>query len=162
MSLLRLLFTPRWLLRRRFTPAVLAEIEAAVAAVEQRHAGELCFVVEHSLDLFDLRGGITPRERALEVFGQMRVWDTEANNGVLVYVLYAAHAVEIVADRGIARRVPQGAWDSICRAVELDFKSADFRGGSLRAIHGVAALLAEHFPHAPGDANELPDQPRLL
>jgi uncharacterized membrane protein len=92
----------------------------------------------------------------------MQVWDTEANNGVLVYVLYAEHAVEIIADRGIARRVPQEDWDAICRAVEQDFHAGAFREGALRAVHGIAALLERHFPHARGDGNELPDQPRLL
>lgn len=161
-SLLRKLFTPGWVMRRHFTPAVLAEVEAAIAQVELRHAGEICFAVENALDLLDLRSGLTARERALEVFGLMRVWDTEANNGVLVYVLYAERAVEIVADRGVAHRVPQADWDAICRAVERDFHAGAFREGSLRAVRGVAALLEQHFPHARGDANELPDQPRLL
>lgn len=162
MSLLRTLLTPGWVMRRRFTPAVLAEIEQAIAQVERRHAGEICFAVEHALDLADLRSGLTPRERALEVFGLMRVWDTEGNNGVLIYVLYADRAVEIVADRGIARRVPQGEWDAICRAVEQDFHGGAFREGSLKAVRAIAELLARHFPQAGGDANELPDQPLLL
>jgi uncharacterized membrane protein len=161
-GLLRNLFTPGWVMRRHFTPAVLAEVESAIVQVELRHAGEICFAVENALDLADLRAGVTPRARALEVFGLMRVWDTEANNGVLVYVLYAEHAVEIVADRGIARRVPQADWDAVCRAVEHDFHTGDFRGGSLKAVRGIAALLERHFPHASGDSNELPDQPRLL
>jgi uncharacterized membrane protein len=162
MGLLRKLCTPGWVMRRHFTPAVLAEIESAIAQVELRHAGEICFAVENALDLADLRAGVTPRERALEVFGLMRVWDTEANNGVLIYVLYAEHAVEIVADRGIARRVPQEDWDTICHAVEQDFHAGSFREGALRAVMGIAALLERHFPHAHGDRNELPDQPRLL
>lgn len=162
MGLLRQLFTPPWVVRRHFTPAVLAEIEEAIARVERRHAGEICFAVEHALDLADLRAGITPRQRALQVFGLMRVWDTENNNGVLVYVLYSEHAVEIVADRGIARRVPQEEWDALCRAVQQDFHDGRFREGSLRAVDGIAELLGRHFPHAPGDANELPDQPLLL
>jgi hypothetical protein len=162
MNLLRALLTPGWVMRRRFTPAVLTQIENAIAAVELRHAGEICFAVEHALDLADLRSRLTPRERALEVFGLMRVWDTEANNGVLVYVLYAARAVEIIADRGIARRVPQAEWDAICRAVEQDFHTGAFREGALRAVSEIAALLERHFPHARGDANELPDQPLLL
>lgn len=162
MSLLRTLLTPGWVMRRRFTPAVLAEIEQAIAQVERQHAGEICFAVEHALDLADLRSGLTPRERALEVFGLMRVWDTEGNNGVLIYVLYADRAVEIVADRGIARRVPQAEWDAICRAVEQDFHGGAFREGSLKAVRAIAELLARHFPQAGGDANELPDQPLLL
>lgn len=162
MGLLRQLFTPRWVMRRHFTPELLAEIETAIAQVEGRHAGEVCFAVEHALDLPDLRAGLTARERALEVFGLMRVWDTEANNGVLLYVLYGERAVEIVADRGIARRVPQEDWDALCRSVERQFHVGAFREGSLQAVRGIAALLERHFPHGRGDANELPDQPFLL
>jgi uncharacterized membrane protein len=159
---LRHLFLPAWLLRRRFPPALLAEIEAAVVEVERRHAGEVRFVLEHALEPGDLLAGLTPRERALQVFGLARVWDTAANNGVLVYVLYAEHAVEIVADRGIAARVPQADWDAVCRLVETHFRESRFREGALAAVHGVAALLARHFPHAPGDPDELPNQPLLL
>lgn len=159
---LRRLCTPEWVMRRHFTPALLAEIESAIAAVEQRHAGEICFAVETTLDLPHVFAHLRPRDRALQVFGQMRVWDTEANNGVLIYVLYAHHAVEIVADRGIARRVPQEDWDALCRAVEQEFHVGRFREGALQAVQGVAALLHRHFPHARGDANELPDQPMLL
>ena len=162
MGLLRKLCTPDWVMRRHFTSEVLAEIESAIAAVELRHAGEICFAVETTLDLPDVRAHVTPRERALQVFGRMRVWDTENNNGVLVYVLYAHRALEIVADRGIARLVPQADWDTLCRTVEQDFHAGQFRAGSLKAIQGVAALLQRHFPHAPGDANELPNQPMLL
>jgi len=162
MSLMRTLLTPGWVMRRRFTPAVLAEIEQAIAQVELRHAGEICFAVEHALELADLRSGLTPRERALEVFGLMRVWDTEGNNGVLVYVLYAERAVEIVADRGISRRVAQADWDAICRIAEQDFHVGAFREGSLKAIREIAKLLERHFPNAGGDRNELPDQPLLL
>lgn len=162
MRLLRSLFVPGWAMRRRFTRAVLDDIEREIAAVELRHAGEVCFAVEAALDLADILAGLTPRQRAVEVFGLMRVWDTENNNGVLIYVLYAEHAVEIVADRGIARRVPQADWDALCRSVEQDFHAGRFREGSLRAVRGVAELLGRHFPHAGGDANELPDQPRLL
>jgi uncharacterized membrane protein len=162
MRLMRSLFTPGWVMRRKFTPALLDEVARAIAAVELRHAGEICFAVEAALDLADISAGVTPRERAIEVFGRMRVWDTENNNGVLVYVLYAEHAVEIVADRGIAGRVPQADWDALCRAVEQDFHGGAFLEGSLRAVRGIATLLERHFPHAAGDANELPDQPRLL
>lgn len=162
MQLLRSLFVPGWAMRRRFTRAVLDDIEREIAAVELRHAGEVCFAAEAALDLADILAGLTPRQRAVEVFGLMRVWDTENNNGVLIYVLYAEHAVEIVADRGIARRVPQADWDALCRSVEQDFHAGRFREGSLRAVRGVAELLGRHFPHAGGDANELPDQPRLL
>jgi uncharacterized membrane protein len=159
---LRHLLTPAWLVRRHYPAAVLDEIGRRIAEVERAHPGEVRFVVEHALELGDLISGLTPRERALEVFGLLRVWDTEHNNGVLVYVLHAEHAVEIVADRGLARRVGQAEWDGICRQVESDFRAGRFRQGALNAIEGAAALLKTHFPGRTGDPNELPDQPLLL
>src|SRR5690606_18506501 len=107
MRVLRHLFTPFWLLRLRYPREVLQRVEQRIAAMEARHPGELRFVAEHALDLGDLIAGLTPRQRALEVFGQLRVWDTERNNGILIYVLHAEHAVEIIADRALARLVPQ-------------------------------------------------------
>jgi hypothetical protein len=159
---LRRLFSPPWVVRRSFTPAVLTEIGNAITQVELRHAGEVCFAVEHALEWTALRNGVDARARALEVFGQMRVWDTENNNGVLVYVLFAERALEIVADRGIASKVPQESWDALCHEVEREFHEGRFREGSLRAVRGIAALLERHFPLGSGDRNELPDQPRLL
>jgi uncharacterized membrane protein len=162
MRILRHLFTPFWLLKLRYPRPVLRQIEQRIAALEARHPGELRFVAEHALDLADLIAGVTPRERALEVFSHLRVWDTEHNNGVLVYVLHAEHAVEIVADRALARVVPQPAWDAICRKVEEHFRAGRHAEGALAAIDEVARLLDQHFPGARGDANELPDQPLLL
>ena len=159
---LRHLFTPQWLVRRQYPPAVMAEIEGRIAALEVRHPGELRFVVEHALEPGDLIAGLTARERALEVFGLLRVWDTEHNNGVLVYVLHAEHAVEIVADRGIARCVEQAEWDATCRQVETHFRAGRFREGALAAIDGAARLLEQHFPPRKAGRNELPDQPLLL
>ena len=158
----RHIVTDHHTVRRIFSGDALSRIEHAIADSEKTHGGQIVFAVEPALPLGRVHHKLTPRERALEVFGLMRVWDTEGNNGVLIYVLYADRAVEIVADRGIARRVPQAEWDAICRAVEQDFHGGAFREGSLKAVRGIAELLARHFPHAGGDANELPDQPLLL
>ncbi|NDD74940.1 MAG: hypothetical protein EBZ40_08195 [Gammaproteobacteria bacterium] len=148
--------------RRRFPPHVLRDIEAAITEVERLHAGELRFVVETALDFAHLRGGMSARERAIEQFGQLRVWDTEHNNGVLIYVLFAERRVEIVADRGIAARVSAAEWAAVCRAVEVEFRDGRFREGSLAAIAGVGGLLAQHFPAAAGDRDEQPNRPLLL
>jgi uncharacterized membrane protein len=141
---------------------VLARIEAAIAGLERRHAGEIRFAIETAFDLPELWSGVTPRERALNVFGQLGVWDTAGNNGVLIYVLIADHVVEIVADRAIAARVAQEEWDAVCREVEAHFKAGRFAEGSEAGIAGVGALLARHFPGQGGDANEQPDRPVLL
>jgi hypothetical protein len=162
MRLLRHLLTPFWVLRLRYPREVLQQIEQRIAQLELRHPGELRFVAEHALDLGDLLARVTPRERALEVFGQLRVWDTERNNGVLVYVLHAEHAMEIVVDRALARVVPQAEWDALCRLAETKFRAGQHGEGALVAIDGAAQLLQRHFPHAAGDSNELPDQPLLL
>lgn len=160
---LRNLLTPFWVLRLRYPAPLLARIAARIAELEKAHPGEVRFAVEHALELGDLFSGITPRERALELFGLLRVWDTEHNNGVLIYVLHAEHAVEIVADRGIARAVPQAEWDALCRRVETDFRAGRHGEAALAAIDGVAQLLERHSPAGVVAArNELPDQPLLL
>jgi uncharacterized membrane protein len=158
----RHVFATRAGTRRVFTPQALAEIEAAIKDVESRHSGEIRFVVETALDVNELLADIAPRARALEVFGHTRVWDTEANNGVLIYVLLADRDVEILADRGIASRVPPAEWETICREIEAHYRAGRFAQGSVAGVRSVGQLLARHFPNDRGDANELPDQPILL
>lgn len=160
--LLRHLFATRWNTRRRFPAAVLREIEAAIRQVESQHAGEIRFVVETALDLPELWRDLAPRRRATQVFGQLGVWDTAHNNGVLIYILLADHVVEIVADRGLSALIPQPEWDGICREMQRHFAAGRFAEGSVGAIHAVSRLLARHFPAARQDADELPNQPVLL
>jgi uncharacterized membrane protein len=160
--LCRHVFATRAATRRHFTPATLAEIEAAIREVETNHSGEIRFVVETALDINELLADLAPRARALQVFGHTRVWDTEANNGVLIYVLLADRDVEILADRGIASRVPPEEWETICREIEAHYREGRFAQGSVAGVRSVGRLLARHFPGRRGDANELPDQPVLL
>ena len=159
---MRHLTTTRAVMRRAFTDEVLADIERAIQAVERQHAGEIRFVIESALDPAELRRKLKPRERALQVFGALGVWDTEANNGVLIYLLIADRDVEIVADRGIASRVPPGDWEAICREMEQHFRAGSFREGSIAGIRRVGELLGRHFPRGGNSRNELPDQPVLL
>lgn len=156
------LFTTPLLTRRRFPNHVRQAIETAIATVESRHAGEVRFVIETGLDFAQLRAGCTPRERALELFGTLGVWDTAENNGVLIYLLMAEHDVEIIADRGIASRVDAAEWQTLCAVMETHFREGRFREGALAGIEGVGDLLARHFPNAPGDRNEQPNRPVLL
>jgi uncharacterized membrane protein len=158
----RHLFTPYWILKLRFKVPLLAEVERRIHDVERAHPGELRFVVEHALELGDLLCRLTPRERALELFGLLRVWDTEHNSGILIYVLHAEHAVEIVADRGIAGRVPQADWDELCQVMEKEFRAGRYGEGALAGVNGAAALLEKHFPPHQAGRNELPNQPLLL
>lgn len=148
--------------RRAFPAPALTRIEQAIVAGERTHRGQVCFAVEAALPPLRVLRGLTPRERALEVFGLLRVWDTEENAGVLIYVLLADRDVEIVADRGIDRRVDAGAWRDICARMEAEFANRRFADGAVHGIEDVSALLAAHFPHTANMLNELPDKPVVL
>jgi uncharacterized membrane protein len=160
-ALRHLTSTPR-ATRTRFAPAVLAEIEAAITAAEAQHAGEIRFAVETALPWAALWHKVSPRTRAIELFAHLGIWDTQSNNGVLIYVLRADRAVEIVADRGINERVSAAEWESVCREVENHYRAGHYVEGSRAAVAGVARLLAQHFPAARASGNELPNQPILL
>jgi len=137
-------------------------IEQAIKASETTHSGELRFVVEGALDGMPLWRGQSARERAIDLFSQWRIWDTEHNNGVLIYVLLADRDVEIVADRGIHTRVGTREWEAICRAMEAAFKQADYAGGVVSGIRAVSQHLTKHFPATGAGRNELPDKPVVL
>ena len=160
--LFRNLFCTAARTRLLFSPAVLAQVEAAIGAAEAQHSGEIRFVVETALPLTLLWHAVTPRARALQVFAHLRVWDTHHNNGVLIYVLRADRAVEILADRGISARVSEAEWQAVCREVELHYRGGRYAEGSMAAVAGVARLLGEHFPAGGSGSNELPNQPILL
>lgn len=165
MKLLRLLkhlLLPHWWVRRVFVRSDLAGIGEAIAACEKSHRGELRFVVEGPLPLSALWRDRSPRARAVELFAQQRVWDTEENTGILIYVQLVDRKVEILADRGIAARVPQAEWDAICRAMELSFRRGEWRRGAVQAVASAGELLVRHFPAGASNPNELPDQPLVL
>ena len=146
-----------------FPPDALQRIENAIAQGERTHRGQVRFAVEAALPLGRIARRLSPRERALEIFGLSRTWDTEENCGVLVYLLLADRDVEIVADRGIHRRVEDGTWESICATMEQAFGAGRFSEGVLAGIEGINQVLSTHFPCKPGEAsNELPDAPLVL
>lgn len=160
--LLRHLFAPS--ATRRFPAAALARITAAIHASEATHAGEVCFAVEAALPLSRVMHGLDARTRAREVFAQLGVWDTAANNGVLLYVLLADHRLEIVADRGFDGRVGQDDWRNACVAVEGRLRDGDAEGAAIAGVEALSALVAAHFPRTEGvdDVDELPNAPRIL
>ena len=160
--LLRHLFTDHAAARRAFPKPVLRAIGAAISNGELRHDGELRFVIEASLPYSYILGKRPARSRALDVFSQLRIWDTEHNSGVLVYVMLADRAVEIVADRGINARVKERTWQNICAAMQKAFRERQFESGALAGIEAVSDLLAEHFPPGTSNPNELPDEPVVL
>ncbi|HEY0589699.1 MAG TPA: TPM domain-containing protein [Pseudoduganella sp.] len=149
-------------LRRAFPAAVLTQIEQAVRRAESLHAGQICFVVEGGLDPQSLWRGQLARERAIEVFSQLRIWDTEHNNGVLAYVLLADRAVEIIVDRGIHAKAEAGVWEEICRAMEYAFRRGQYAEGVQAGVQAVAAQLGRCFPMSAPGLNELPDRPLRL
>jgi uncharacterized membrane protein len=158
----RHLLEHRWRVRRIFPPQVLTSIEQAITAGEATHSGQVRFVVEGALDGKPLFRGQPARERALDIFSHLRIWDTAHNNGVLIYLLLADRQVEIVADRGIDARVGAAGWEKICAAMESDFSAGDFQRGVIRGIEAVSRQLAAHFPKHGASPNELPDAPVVL
>jgi len=150
--------------RRAFPPQTLASIEAGIAASERLHGGEIRVAIEGALEPSEIARGKAPRERALEVFAALGVWDTDANNGVLIYVLLADRDVEIVADRGFNDRVAAAEWREVCDRIEREFRAGRFEHGMLAGVGEVGRIIGAHYPQRPGqrDEDELPNRPALL
>ncbi len=148
------LLTPGWFAQRVFRPADLTAIASAVAASEKNHRGELRFVFEGPLPFSALWHDFPVRRRAMQLFAQLGVWDTEENSGILIYVQLIDRKVEILADRGIAQRVPQAQWDALCRGLEAAFGQKDYRRGVLQTITKASELLVQHFPARTENPNE--------
>lgn len=162
LRILKHLLTPDWLAHRPFDSAAMARIEAAITQSEATHRGEIRFALEGGLHLVPLIKGITPRERAIAVFSDLQVWDTEENSGVLVYLQLIDRDFEIVADRGINARVAQSEWDAIAARMENEFRAGRFEAGVLDGVREISALLVRHFPARAVNPNELPDKPIVL
>jgi uncharacterized membrane protein YgcG len=160
--IIRHLATGHLAVKRAFPEAALIAIEKAIQASEMQHEGEIRFAVEPSLGTLSLLKGQTGRERAVEVFSDLRVWDTEQNNGVLIYLLLADRDVEIVADRGISARAGNDEWENICREMEGAFGQGQFEAGVIAGIGAIGHHLRKHFPAGDGRENELPDSPVIL
>ena len=158
--ILKHLLIPHWLALRHFPESSLRKIEDAIKASERQHDGELRFAVEAGLPLHFLR--FNARSRAEALFSELRVWDTEHNSGVLIYVQLVDRRIEIVADRGIAAKVEQKEWDAICRRMEGSFRNRQYPEGAFEAIEAVTAILARHFPPREPNPDELPDKPVVL
>ena len=160
--LFRHLLTPPWRVRMFFPARTLRVIESAIHECETTHAGEIRFAVEHGLHVLALLRGQSARDRALEVFSHLRVWDTAHNNGVLIYLLLADRDVEIVADRGVHARVGGEGWEKICRQMEASFREGKFEDGVLHGIRAVGAHLARQYPAQGKGRNQLDDKPIVL
>ena len=148
--------------QRAFPESILKAIEDEIGASEVLHSGELRFAIEAALPLGAVWRGLSGRACAVELFSQLRVWDTEHNSGVLIYLLLADHDIEIIADRGITARVDQREWDQIARTMEQAFGAGEFGPGALAGIRAITTLLAHHFPPDGDNPNELSNRPVLL
>lgn len=148
--------------RRAFPPQSLADIADAIGKGEQTHRGEVRLIVEKAMPLDAVWEGMTNRQRAVALFADYGVWDTEDNCGVLIYVNLAEHKIDIVADRGISRKIDHATWQAVCETMTAGFKRGEFHDSTLAAIGRVNELLRTHFPAEGGDRNELPDHPIML
>ena len=160
--IMRHLASGRANVHRVLSPRTLESIERAIAATEMQHDGQIRFAVEAALDWQPLLAGQTASERAVEVFSELRVWDTEHNNGVLIYLLLADRDVEIVADRGIHAKLGQPVWEEICKEMEAAFRAGQFEAGVLAGVRAVGDRLIEHFPARNDKPNEMPDSAVVL
>jgi uncharacterized membrane protein len=159
---LKHMLTPDWVARRHFTAAVFDRIEAAIRQSETSHRGEIRFAIEGGLHPLPLLKGVTPRSRAIAVFSDLHVWDTEENTGVLIYLQLLDRDFEIVADRGIAARVAQDEWEAICLRMEAEFRAGRFEQGVITGLREVTALLTQHFPARASNPDELSNRPVVL
>ena len=149
----------RWQVRRAFSKPVCHAIENAIATSELGHRAEIRFVVEGALDWPQLWRNVDARERAVSLFSNLRVWDTEHNSGILVYVLFAEQKLEIVADRGISARVAPQGWETICADMGKAFQAGQFKEGSIDGLQRITAFLHRHFPQQGAqDVEELSNQ----
>lgn len=157
---LRHLASTGWGLRRAFDAEAMAEIERAIQETESLHGGEVRFAIEDNLSMRELWRDLSPRDRALDVFARLGVWDTKLNNGVLIYVLWADRDVEIVADRGLSAAVANQEWQKVCEHMERLFAERRAREAVVEGIRAVGTLIAKEFPAT--DGNELPNSPVRL
>ncbi len=160
--IVRHLFADQWSVRRAFPASAMRAIRNAIDEQEGRHGGELRFAVEASLPLRSLWQGQNARSRAVELFGQLRIWDTEHNNGVLIYLMLADKSVEIIADRGVNGKVGNANWESICRDMQSAFSGGRFVDGAISGIVAISDLLAMHYPPTDGRTDELPNEPVVM
>lgn len=156
------LFAPRWAITRMLPAAAMKAIENAIRESERSHDGELRFAVEGGLKLWLLLHERTPRARAMEIFSQLRVWDTEHNSGVLIYVQAVDRHIEIIADRGINAKVEQRQWDAIAGRMQTEFRAQRYEAGVTEGVREITELLARHFPPTGTNPNELSDAPVVL
>ena len=156
------IFTSSASVRKIFSESDLNLIENCITEAERKHNGEIRFCVEASLEAHELYAGITPHQRARQVFSELGIWDTENNNGVLLYLLLADRDIEIIADRAIAARVSAEEWEKVCREIESHFRSGKFLDGVKLGIQRISEHLQTHFPSDGRRGSELSNRPVII
>ena len=151
---------PKWALRWWLPTAALAAIEQSVAGAERQHGGEIRVALEASLSLQNIFAGLTSRQRARQIFAELEVWNTDARNGVLLYVCWADRAVEIIADRGLNAAVSEAEWAEVCTQMQEACSAGRYQQGICNAVQLIGQLMARQYPVP--DINELTDRPALL
>lgn len=159
--LLKHFFFPEILVARYFPERVLQEISEAIRVSEKTHGAEICFFVEGSLPLGKIVRGVSARQRAEELFGDLRVWDTEHNVGILIYALIAERDIEILVDRGISKVVTPQQIEQACRTIESHFREGRYREGVIAGVDELGAAVRPHIARTSGDEDELSNAPRL-
>ncbi|MGZ3158881.1 MAG: TPM domain-containing protein [Burkholderiaceae bacterium] len=160
--LMRHLTTTRATGRHTFPAHTLKAIQTAIAQGEAQHRAEIRLIVEPALTLRDVMSDLAPRERARELFAHHRIWDTEENCGILIYINLADHKVEIIADRAVGRALPATDWQAVCQTMTQGFARGDFHDSAVAALSELNALLKTHFPANGLPLNELPNRPLVL
>ena len=156
--LLKHLSFGKWSVYSKFSKTAFKNIEETIRKSEMLHRGEIRFAVESSLSPLLVFRKISGRDRAIDFFTSLRIWDTEDNTGVLIYLLLADRDIEIIADRGIHKKVEQATWDEICHGMEKMFREGKFEEGVIKGINDITYYLAKYFPHNGYDnPNELPN-----
>lgn len=160
--LFRHLFILPAAVHKKLPAEAMRRIEAAIAKSESAHLGEIFFVVEANLHVLDILGGKSAKTRAIEIFSNYKVWDTEHNNGVLIYLLLADHDFEILADRGVHQHVGEVGWSTICKEMEASFRQGQFEVGIVEGIRKISDHLEGHYPAQGKKRNELQNSPIVL
>ena len=152
-----------WWVHKKFSPITLNKIEEAIKQSETQHHAEIRFAVESSLSFIELLQNNPCFDRGVEVFSELKIWDTEHNNGVLIYLLLADRKVEIIADRGLNKKITSEEWQSVCESMEHLFKQDEFETGVLLGIDEISKLLTQHYPAENKDKlDELSNKPVIL
>ncbi|EQA53461.1 TPM domain-containing protein [Leptospira kmetyi] len=148
--------------KKYFSATDLSKIESAVAKSETLHNGEIKVVLEGGLPVFRVISGLTAKQRATELFSEKKVWDTEENTGILIYVQLTDRKIELLADRGIYKKIGQSTLDEICDRMQNGFRNGNYLESILTCVDTFTQLLQKHFPPGKRNPNELSDRPEVI